>query len=233
MGLFQEIVVATGGVYKPFAQIDYIDEQKLPERFRNGVCCALSTIYVSRYSKASMAADDPFQGKTFQQLAKDKKSSFFVQQIQQMENSRSYTYSAVGKELNGMATEEKQAKSLETLFDGVGLARLFQQNLQALGQKSAHLISKQEGEGEDAPFMQIIGCMTTFDGRYLLKFPSHYVSAITDNGRKKYKFFDPNFGQGVFRDVASYKKFLFTFLNDTNVRASYKLGPVYLCGVSL
>jgi hypothetical protein len=59
------------------------------------------------------------------------------------------------------------------------------------------------------------------DGRYLISLPGHSVAAIISPA--KWKFFDPNFGQGVFDNANKFKAFLRTYLDDGYIKKVYKL----------
>lgn len=234
MPLFDELITKHGGTYKQFSQIEYIAKNKLDERFKPGVCCALSTIFLSRYGKGAIKdGDDVFAGKTFSQIAADPKFVGIVKQIQLMESSRSDLYKKVIAYSNSGVSQSQQMTAFGDLFGGVGIGKVFHDNVKNLGQKATFLISKPEGEGDQAPFTEIVDTVVTFDARYLFKFPSHYVGAIVDRTRPKFKFFDPNFGQGVFTDVARFKLYLHEFLNHAAVKSSYKLGTIFVSAVSL
>jgi hypothetical protein len=80
---------------------------------------------------------------------------------------------------------------------------------------------------------KIENTLTQNNGRYMLVFPKHAVAALVTDA--KWKFFDANFGQGVFTNANDFKKFLRTYLDDGFIKDVYKLqnAKLALCATAI
>ena len=253
MPLFDELITKHGGTYKPFKQIEYIENNSpkwyhaitskivdpgplLDAEDKPGVCLALSTIFLARYNKAAIAStDDPFGGKTTMQITKDATYVPRVSGIQATERTRGAEYKKTNTAYGPTSGQGQVAidQAYDTLYKTYGIGKLLHDNVTALGQKGRTLDSPPEGYQIYPPFTQLIDCLSTYDGRYLIKYPAHYVATITDLKRPKFKYFDPNFGQGIFTSKSNFKLFLNEFYNHNAVISSYKLKHINLTYLSL
>lgn len=220
---FHDLVKQSGGVYKAFDQEEWIKSRKvnkLPDSYHGGACSALTTVFLSRY-KRNTKADNVWAPFTFTDLVQHHGSTFLIQQLQQSERSRTFFFRAVDK------NNEDETKDV---LAAVGFGKRLKDHMLALGQ-AVHVHEEGQHYGSP-PFHDMVNEIAGHDGRHYLHLPRHAVGAITDRAGKKYKFFDPNFGQAIFTEESAYRKFLSGFFSSI-LKTLYQITHVVHASVSL
>ena len=178
-------------------------------RHVGGVCGALTMIYLSRYFKSSMD-DDPFSGKTFSEIIQnldDLKSKMLIVQLQQLETSRNAVF---------------DKNNNDDVLKGVNFFNIFMSSMKSLGAVGLTLqnpYNNHFGSIEDGPpFAKIASYVAKKHGVHFIKFPNHYVGAVVDDSRFKYKFLDVNYGQAITSNAKAFSDFLHTYFNSSTVK---------------
>lgn len=179
------------------------------KRHAGGVCGALTMIYLSRYFKSKMG-EDPFSGKTFSEITRnldDVKCKMLVVQLQQLETSRNVVF---------------DKSNTNEVLGGINFFNIFMTSMKSLGAVGLTLQNPYNNDfgsvEDDPPFKNIASYVAKKHGVHLIKFPSHYVGAVVDDYRFKYKFLDVNYGQAITSNAKAFSDFLHAYFNSSTVK---------------
>lgn len=209
---FKNLVAKHNGHHKDFSHLGFVGSEEIKKFLgseRRGHCGGLSVVWLSRYDKANIIGDafvnEEYEPKKFSQIASSTQGRQVIYQLQKMEVSRSLLAGmlkdkyklAQDKDKPRIEKEYKEMALISGYFENCLVSTLKHEGLQFPGDATfgvdkmddmlAHLYAKKDVLfGHD------------YAG-HLIALPNHYVAAITDFHGKGFKFFDPNYGQALFR----------------------------------
>lgn len=202
----------------------------------DGVCFALTLLWLSRYFKKLIADDDGRHfGEIVVALRENPGMGMVLRQLQQSEAARSNLMSkAITLLRDDRKSEKVRLDALQNIYLGVGFKSIYSDGLAALGVRPTHFRIAAGNENSDShcckdsmfPYDRMLHFVLLHEGITLIKLRTHYVGAIVDPMRPKFKFLDVNAGQAITTDRTKFGAFMKCYLSSEITKAYTKADGV-------
>jgi Yersinia/Haemophilus virulence surface antigen len=176
---FEDHVDLSGGTFKKWEQSEYI--KRLGPDFKKGACFGICCAYLSRNYNRKIW--EGHENETFTKYMETGDSLMIARNIQWAEKLRGTSPLGEFIALANKAVAEATKNELTPLLEPLDSKR---------------------------PFTDIISRLTNAKKRFyhLVAAGNHAMAAVTNPPDKKWKFFDPNYGQAIFKNIQNFESFV-------------------------